>query len=392
MSQERGQKAMFVFSEEHEMVRKMVRDFARKEVAPRAIEYDEKEEFPHEIFKKMAELNLLGLPFDEKYGGAGMDYISYIITLEELARADAATTLSYSAHVSLAANPIATYGTEEQKEKYLKPLATGQKIGSFCLSEPNAGSDAAHIQTTAVRKGDYFIVNGAKAWITNAEVADIFVVAVVTEKEKKTHGISNLIIERGTPGFEIGKKEKKLGMRASPTCVLHFNDCKVPAENLLGTYNNGYAQFLETLDGGRVGIAAQALGIAKEAFKRAMLYAQERKQFGRPIGDFQAIQFKLADMATKIYAAENMIYHAAWLKQNGRPYKRQAGMAKLFASEAATEIANQAIQIHGGNGYIREYEVERFWRDAKLLEIGEGTSEIQRLVIYRQLKEMIDKL
>ncbi len=383
---------MFVFSEEHEMVRKMVRDFARKEVAPKAIEYDEKEEFPHEIFKKMAELNLLGLPFDEKYGGAGMDYISYIITLEELARADAATTLSYSAHVSLAANPIATYGTEEQKEKYLKPLATGQKIGSFCLSEPNAGSDAAHIQTTAVRDGDYFIVNGAKAWITNAEVADIFVVAVVTEKEKKTHGISNLIIERGTPGFEIGKKEKKLGMRASPTCVLHFNDCKVPAENLLGTYNNGYAQFLETLDGGRVGIAAQALGIAKEAFKRAMLYAQERKQFGRPIGDFQAIQFKLADMATKIYAAENMIYHAAWLKQNGKPYKRQAGMAKLFASEAATEIANQAIQIHGGNGYIREYEVERFWRDAKLLEIGEGTSEIQRLVIYRQLKEMIDKL
>jgi len=370
----------------------MVREFARNEVAPKAIEVDEKEIFPHETFKKMAELNLLGLPFEEKYGGAGMDYISYTITLEELARACASTALSYSAHVSLAANPIAQYGSEEQKEKYLKPLATGEKIGSFCLTEPDAGSDAAHIQTTAVKKGNEFILNGSKMFITNAEVADIFVVAAVTDKEKGHRGISNFIVERGMPGFEIGKKERKCGMRASPTCVLHFNDCRVPQENLLGEYNNGYAQFLETLDGGRVGIAAQALGIAKEAFKRAMLYAQERKQFGRLIGDFQAIQFKLADMATKIYAGENMIYHAAWLKQNGKPYKKEAGMAKLFATEAATEIANQAIQIHGGNGYIREYEVERLWRDAKLLEIGEGTSEVQRLVIYRQIKENLDRL
>jgi len=223
-------------------------------------------------------------------------------------------------------------------------------------------------------------------------VADIFVVAAVTDKEKGAHGISNFIVERGTPGFEIGKKEKKCGMRGSPTSVLHFNDCKIPAVNLLGELNRGYPQFLETLDGGRVGIAAQSLGIAKEAFKRSMLYAQERKAFGRVIGDFQAIQFELADMATKIYAAENMIYQAAFLKQNGKPYKKEAGMAKLFASEAATEIANQAIQIHGGYGYIREYEVERFWRDAKLLEIGEGTSEIQRLVIYRQWKEDISKI
>ncbi len=383
---------MMFFNEEHEMVRKMVRDFARKELAPRAIEIDEKEIFPHETFKKMAELNLLGLPFDEKYGGAGMDYISYTITLEELARICASTALSYSAHVSLAAWPISMFGNEQQKEKYLKPLATGEKIGSFALTEPNAGSDAAHIQTTAVEDGDAFVLNGSKMFITNAEVADIFVVAAVTDKEKGAHGISNFIVERGMPGFEIGKKEKKCGMRGSPTSMLHFTDCRVPKENLLGEYNRGYAQFLETLDGGRVGIAAQALGIAKEAFKRAMLYAQERKQFGRKIGDFQAIQFKLADMATKIYAAEQMIYNAAWLKQNGKPYKKEAGMAKLFATEAATEIANQAIQIHGGVGYTKEYEVERMWRDAKLLEIGEGTSEVQRLVIYRQVREALDRL
>lgn len=383
---------MIIFSEEHEMVRKMVRDFARKEVAPKAIEIDETETFPHETFKKMAELNLLGLPFDEKYGGAGMDYIAYTITLEELARACASTALSYSAHVSLVATPIDHYGNEYQKEKYLKPLATGEKLGSFCLSEPNAGSDAGHIQTRAVKKGNGFVLNGSKMWITNAAVADIFVVAVVTDPEKGTHGISNFIVERGMSGFEVGKKEKKCGMRGSPTSMLHFTDCFVPEENILGEYNRGYAQFLETLDGGRVGIAAQALGIAKEAFKRAMVYAQERKQFGRKIGDFQSIQFKLADMATKIYASEQMIYHAAWLKQNGKPYKKEAGMAKLFATEAATEIANQAIQIHGGMGYVKETEVERMWRDAKLLEIGEGTSEVQRLVIYRQAREALEKL
>lgn len=383
---------MMQFNEDHEVIRKMVRDFAKKEVAPRAIEIDEKEEFPHETFKKMAEINLLGMPFEEKYGGANFDYISYIITLEELARACASTALSYSAHVSLAANPIAEYGSEEQKLKYLKPLATGEKIGSFGLTEPGSGSDAGSLKTTAVKDGDHYILNGSKMFITNAEVADIFVVAALTDKDLGPRGISNFIITRDMAGFEIGKKEKKCGMRGSPTSMLHFNDCRVPAKNLLGQYNHGFRQFLETLDGGRVGIAAQALGIAKEAMKRAVLYAQEREQFGRKIGQFQAIQFKIADMATQINAAEAMIYQAAWLKQNGQPYVRAAGMAKLFATEMATRVADQAIQIHGGNGYIQDYEVERFWRDAKLLEIGEGTSEVQRLVIYRELLNEIDRL
>ena len=383
---------MIEFNEEHRMVRRMVRDFARKEMAPIAIEMDEKEQFPHETFKKMAELNLLGLPFDEKYGGAGFDLISYTITLEELARVCASTALSYSAHVSLAASPIDMFGTEEQKQKYLVPLAKGEKIGSFGLSEPEAGSDAGSIQTTARKEGDRYILNGSKMWITNAEVADIFVVAAVTDKEKGRKGISNFIVERGFPGFEVGKKEKKCGMRASPTNMLHFSDCEVPAENLLGQENAGYRQFLTTLDGGRVGIAAQALGIAKEALKRSLKYAQQRVQFGKKIGEFQAIQFKLADMATKIHAAELMIYDAAWKKQNGQPYIHEAGMAKLFATEMATEAANQAIQIHGGVGYTKEYEVERFWRDAKLLEIGEGTSEVQRIVIYRELLKQIEKI
>ncbi len=383
---------MIQFNEEHRMVREMVRDFARKEIAPIAIEIDENERFPHETFKKMAELNLLGLPFDEKYGGAGFDLISYTITLEELARVCASTALSYSAHVSLAASPIDMFGNEAQKQKYLVPLAKGEKIGSFGLSEPQAGSDAGAIQTTARKEGDYYILNGSKMWITNAEVADIFVVAAVTDKEKGRKGISNFIVERGFPGFEIGKKEKKCGMRGSPTSMLHFNDCQVPAENLLGQENAGYRQFLTTLDGGRVGIAAQALGIAKEALKRSLEYAQQRVQFGKKIGEFQAIQFKLADMATKIQAAELMIYDAALKKQNGQPYIHEAGMAKLFATEMATEAANQAIQIHGGVGYTKEYEVERFWRDAKLLEIGEGTSEVQRIVIYRELLKQIERI
>ncbi len=383
---------MIKFTEEHEMVRQMVRDFAKNEVAPIAIEVDENERFPEETFKKMAELNLLGLPFEDKYGGAGMDLISYTITLEELARVCASTALSYSAHVSLAASPIHMFGTEEQKQKYLIPLAKGEKIGSFGLTEPTAGSDAGGTKTTAVRDGDSFILNGSKVFITNAAFADILVVTAVTDKEKGRRGISNFIIERDFAGFEVGKKEKKLGMRASPTSMLHFTDCQVPVENMLGTENSGYKQFLTILDGGRVGIAAQSLGIAKESLKRAMLYAQEREQFGKPIGEFQAIQFKLADMATKIHAAELMIYNAAFRKMEGKPYIHEAGMAKLFASEIATECANHAIQIHGGYGYTKEYEVERFWRDAKLLEIGEGTSEVQRIVIYRELLKQIDRL
>jgi len=383
---------MIRFSEEHEMVRKMVRDFARKEMAPIAIDIDEEERFPSETFKKMADLNLLGLPFDPKYGGAGMDILSYTITLEELARVCAATALSYSAHVSLVAAPIDMFGSEEQKQKYLIPLSKGEKIGSFGLTEPGSGSDAGAMKTSAVLQGDSYILNGSKMWITNADVADIFVVAAITEKDKGTRGISNFIVERNFAGFEVGKKEKKLGMRASPTSMLHFTDCRVPKENLLGTKNQGFKQFLKVLNGGRVGIAAQALGIAKESLKRAMIYAQEREQFGKRIADFQGIQFKLADMATKIHAAELMIFDAAEKKQAGLPYIHEAGMAKLFATEAATDIANQAIQIHGGVGYTKEFEVERFWRDAKLLEIGEGTSEVQRIVIYRELLKEIDKL
>jgi butyryl-CoA dehydrogenase len=383
---------MIEFSEEHQLVRNMVREFARNEIAPIAIEIDENERFPHETFKKMAELNLLGMPFEEKYGGAGFDNISYTIALEELARVCASTALSFSAHVSLAATPIADYGTEEQKNKYLVPLASGKKLGSFGLTEPTSGSDAAGMKTIAVKEGDHYKLNGSKIYITNAEVAEIFVVAAVTDKSLGTKGISNFIIERGTPGFEVGKKEKKCGMRGSPTCVLHFNDCMVPEENLLGEYNKGFKQFLKILNGGRVGIAAQGLGIAKEALKRSVKYAMERVQFNQKIGEFQGIQFKLADMATKVSAAEHLVYHAALLKQQGKPYIYEAGKAKLFATEAATEIANQAIQIHGGNGYVQDYEVERFWRDAKLLEIGEGTSEIQRIVIYRELIKNIDRL
>jgi len=383
---------MFRFTEEHQMVRKMVRDFARKEMAPIAIEIDEAERFPKETFKKMAELNLLGMPFAEAYGGAGMDYISYTITLEEMARVCASTALSYSAHVSLAASPIDMFGSEQQKKKYLVPLAKGEKIGSFGLTEPGSGSDAGALLTRAKKDGDFYILNGSKMFITNAEAADIFIVAALTDPEKGRKGISNFIVERHFPGFEVGKKERKCGMRASSTNMLHFNDCRVPVENLLGVENAGYHQFLTILDGGRVGIAAQALGIAKEALKRSMNYAQERRQFGKPLGAFQGIQFKLADMATQIQAAELMIYDAAFRKMQGQPYIHHAGMAKLFATEAATAIANQAIQIHGGVGYMKEYEVERFWRDAKLLEIGEGTSEVQRIVIYRELLKNLDKL
>jgi len=376
---------MFQFTEEQEQVRRMVSEFARKELAPIAIEIDENERFPIENFKKMAELGFLGMPFPEEYGGAGMDYISYIITLEEFAKVCASTALSYSAHVSLAAFPINEFGTEEQKKKYLIPLAAGEKLGSFGLTEPSAGSDAGGTKTTAVKKGNKYILNGSKIFITNAAYADIFVVTAVTDKGKGTKGISSFILEKGMPGFEVGKKEKKLGMRGSPTSMLHFDNCEVPEENLLGAINKGFKQFLITLDGGRIGIGAQAVGIAKGALQRTLKYVQEREQFGRSISAFQAVQFKLADMATKIKAAELMIYDAAAKKMNGIKNKFESSAAKLFATEIAMDVTKDAIQLHGGYGYTKEYEVERFWRDAKLLEIGEGTSEIQRLVIFREL-------
>ena len=379
---------MISFNEQHEMVRKMVRDFARKEIAPIAIEIDENERFPEETFRKMADLQLLGMPVSEKYGGAGFDLISYLITLEELARVCAATALSYSAHISLCSTPIELFGTDEQKKKYLTPLATGQKLGAFGLTEPGAGSDAGGTKTTAVRDGNTFILNGSKVFITNAAVADIFVITAVTEQNKSTRGISSFILEKGMPGFEVGKKEKKLGMRASPTSMLHFNNVKVPAENLLGELNRGYKQFLMTLDGGRIGIGAQSLGIAKAAFEKTIKYAHQREQFSKKLIDFQSVQFKIADMALKIKAAENLVYSAAEKRMKGLPHKCEASMAKLYASEAVVDICKEAIQIHGGYGYVKEYEVERYWRDAKLMEIGEGTSEVQRMVIFREaLKE-----
>ncbi len=383
---------MIKFNEEHLLVRQTIREFVEKEVAPIAIEVDENERFPLENFKKMAGLNLLGAPFPEVYGGAGLDYISYNIILEELARRCASTALSYSAHVSLASSPIYEFGTEEQKLKYLVPLAKGEVLGSFGLSEANAGSDASGTQTTAAADGQFWIINGSKNWITNAEYAGIFIITAVTERSRGAKGISSFIVERNTPGFSVGKKEKKLGMRASPTSVLHFDNCRIPKENLLGKLNEGYKQFLQTLDSGRVGIAMQAIGIAREALKRSMHYAQIREQFNQKIGEFQGLQFMLADMAVKIRAAEALVWRAIELRVENKKYKMEAAAAKLYASEMAMEVTKDAIQIHGGNGYIREYEVERFWRDAKLLEIGEGTSQIQRVVIYRELLKDIEKL
>lgn len=383
---------MIKFNEEHLLVRQTIREFVEKEVAPIAIEVDENERFPLENFKKMAGLNLLGAPFPEVYGGAGLDYISYNIILEELARRCASTALSYSAHVSLASSPIYEFGTEEQKLKYLVPLAKGEVLGSFGLSEANAGSDASGTQTTAAADGQFWIINGSKNWITNAEYAGIFIITAVTERSRGAKGISSFIVERNTPGFSVGKKEKKLGMRASPTSVLHFDNCRIPKENLLGKLNEGYKQFLQTLDSGRVGIAMQAIGIAREALKRSMHYAQIREQFNQKIGEFQGLQFMLADMAVKIRAAEALVWRAIELRVENKKYKMEAAAAKLYASEMAMEVTKDAIQIHGGNGYIREYEVERFWRDAKLLEIGEGTSQIQRMVIYRELLKDIEKL
>ncbi|KAA3617354.1 MAG: acyl-CoA dehydrogenase [Calditrichaeota bacterium] len=379
---------MIKFTEEHEMVRKMVRDFAQKEMAPIAIEIDENERFAEETFKKMADLHLLGLPVSEKYGGAGFDLISYAITLEEFAKVCASTTLSYSAHISLCSTPIEMFGTEEQKLKYLVPLAKGEKLGAFGLTEPGAGSDAGGTQTTAEEQEDHYLINGSKVFITNAEYAEIFVVTAVTNKGKGARGVSSFILEKDMAGFEIGKKEKKLGMRGSPTSMLHFTNVKVPKENLLGKKNEGYKQFLMTLDGGRIGIAAQSLGIAKAAYEKTMQYAHDREQFGKKLIDFQATQFKIADMVTKIMAAEELIYNSISLRNENLPHKKEASIAKLFTSEAAMDITKEAIQIHGGYGYVQDYEVERYWRDAKLMEIGEGTSEVQRMVIFREaLKE-----
>jgi len=375
----------FALNEEQELFRKVVRDFAEKEIAPRAQEIDEKGEFPWDILRKIAELGLMGLPFPEEYGGAGGDTISYAIAVEEIARASGSVAITYSAHISLACTPIYLFGTEEQKRRYLIPMARGEKLGAFGLTEPEAGSDAAAIKTRAVLDGDEWVINGRKIFITNGSVADVVVIAAVTDPEKGPKGISNFIIEKGTPGFKAGRDENKMGLRASVTSELIFEDCRIPRENLLGKEGEGYKQFLITLDGGRIGIGAMALGLGRAALEAAVRYARQRVQFGQPIAKFQAIQWMIADMATELDAARLLVYRAAWLKDQGVRFTKEAAMAKLYASEAAERACYKAIQIHGGYGYTKDYPVERFYRDNRLTAIGEGTSEIQRLVIARQI-------
>ena len=375
----------FDTNEDHIMMRKMVRDFAEAEVAPGAEERDEKEEFPLELWKKCGELGLTGIVFPEEYGGVGADYTSYAITIEELSRVDASLGVTISAHTSLGSNPIYKFGTEEQKQKYLVPLATGEKMAAFGLTESMAGSDASATRTTAVKDGNEYVINGSKIFITNGYYADTYIVTAQMDKSKGHRGIAAFIVEKGTPGFSFGKKEKKMGIRSSATYELVFEDVRVPAENLLGEEGQGFKIALTTLDYGRIGIAAQALGIAQGAFDQALKYAKERVQFGKPISQFQAIQFKLADMETQITAARLMVYKACELATAGKPVSQAAAMAKVFAAEVANYVTKEAVQNFGGYGYTREYPVERMMRDAKITEIYEGTSEIQRVVIANNI-------
>ena len=372
-------------TEEQLMIRQMVRDFAVKKVEPIAAEIDETERFPLETWQEMSRLGLCGIPVSQEYGGAGADNLSYIIAVEELSRVCGSTGITLAAHYSLGTSPIWEFANESQKRKYLPDLASGRKLGAFGLTEPNAGSDAAAIETTAVRKGDRYILNGTKMFITNSNFAETFIVTAMTDKAKKHHGISAFIMERETKGFRVGRKLEKLGLRGSDTAELILEDAEVPVENRLGEEDEGFKYFMKTLDGGRISIGALALGIAQGALDKALAYSKERKQFGKPICEHQQIQFKLADMATEIEAARHLVYWAAKLKDRNEPYSVESAMAKLFASEAAYRATKNAVQIFGGNGYSREYPVERYMRDAKLCEIGEGTSEIQRIVIGRHL-------
>ena len=375
----------FQLTEEHVLIKNMVREFAEKEIAPRAEEIDATDQFPADIFQRMAELGLLGIPFAEAYGGAGGDYLSLLIALEEIARVSGTVAIILDAHTSLCCEPIHLFGTEPQKQKYLLPLARGEKIGAFGLTEPHAGSDAGATRTRAVRDGDEWVINGQKLFITNGSIADVLVITAKTNLDKGTRGISSFIIEKGTPGFQVGRDEKKMGLKGSVTSELFFENCRIPAENLLGRENEGFKQFLITLDAGRLAISAMAVGLAQGAFDRAVAYAKERVQFDRPIAQFQAIQWMIADMATDIEAARLMVNRAAWLKGQGARFTKEAAMAKLFSTEVSERVCYKAIQIHGGYGYVREYAVERMYRDQRLCAIGEGTNEIQRLVIARQI-------
>ncbi|MBA3584137.1 MAG: acyl-CoA dehydrogenase [Gemmatimonadetes bacterium] len=378
---------MLDLSPEQRLLVQTVRAFARERIAPIAAEHDESGEFPWETVREMADLGLFGIPFPEELGGAGADTLSLLLVVEELAKVDASHSITVGAHTSLAASPIFDFGTPEQKERYLPPMARGDALGAFGLTEATSGSDAANMATTAVRDGDHWVLNGTKVFITNAGVAETCVVAAVTDPEAGTRGISMFIVERSRNGVGTGKKEDKLGWRASDTRELILQDVRVPARNLLGGEGRGFHQALHTLNGGRIGVAAHALGIAEGAFDAARAYAIERRQFGRPIAEFQAIQFKLADMATGIEAGRHLTYHAARLKDAGKPYRLAAAQAKLFCSELAMRTTIEAVQVHGGNGYTRDYPVERMMRDAKITEIGEGTSEIQRMVIAREVLE-----
>lgn len=375
----------FRLSEEHELFRRTARDFAQKELEPRAKEFEEQHAVPPEILKKLGELGYLGLMVPEEYGGVGADTLSYAIVMEELSRACASTSTVVSVQNSLVEFPIAEFGTPEQKQKYLPKLATGEWIGAFGLTEPESGSDAAGMKTTAVRDGDFYVLNGSKRFITNAAFAQVFVVFALTDPEAGNKGVSCFLVERETPGFTVGEEEDKMGIRGTSTCELFFEDCRVPAENLLGEENRGFKIAMLTLDAGRIGIAAQAVGIAQAALDEALKYAQERVAFGKPLAAFQAIQFKLAEMKTKVEAARLLTYQAAWKKDAGEDYILESSLAKLYAAEIASEVADAAVQIHGGYGYIRDYKVERLYRDARITRIYEGTSEIQKLIIARRL-------
>jgi len=373
------------FTEEHKMLRDMVRDFARNEVKPLAQELDEKGGFPYESVKKMAELGLMGIPWDEKYGGTGMDTMALVIAIEEIGKVCPSTSATMMAHTSLGTAPIAIFGTEEQKERYLPGLASGKKIGAFGLTEPNAGSDAGNTQTRAVLNGDEYIVNGEKAFCTNAGEAAVMIFTAVMVEDGEEKGISAFVIDADTEGMSLNPPEKKMGWCGSDTRSVFFRDMHIPKSAVLGNPSKGFKQFLKTLTGGRITIGALGIGTAQGAFARALAYSQEREAFGKPIHKFQGVSFKLSDMATQIEAARHLVYYAAWKKDRGLPVIKEAAMAKLFSSETAMMVTTEAIQVLGGYGYIKEYDVERFFRDAKILEIGEGTSEIQRMIIAREL-------
>src|SRR5258707_2384182 len=375
----------FDYTPDQLALRKAVREFAEAEIAPHVMEWDEAQTFPLEVVRKLGHLGYMGSIFPEDYGGAGLGYIEYSIIIEELSRVDGSVGIILAAHTSLCSNHIYKSGSEEQKKRYLSKLATGEWLGCWSLTEPEAGSDAAGTRTTAVRQGDCWALNGSKTFTTNAHYADVCVAMAVTDRGSAQHGISAFVIEKGTPGFRTGKKENKLGLRASATGEVIFEDCRLPVSQLLGKRGEGFVDSLKTLDGGRISIAALSLGMAQGAYDAALKYSKVRKQFGRPISEFQAIQHKLVDMATDIDAARLLIYRAAWLLDSGKRVTKESAMAKLFASEAAGRIANEAVEIQGGYGFIKDYPVEKFYRDVKLCTIGEGTSEIQRLVIARQL-------